>query len=126
MPTEVKWHGDDLLKQIRQATPDGLFAGAEMLVEGARNNAPEMSGTLKESGYAASSEKSTYKSDKRYNKEIKPKEGQAVAGFAAFYAGFIEYGTKHKAARSFLRKAMDELKDQIGGEVVLKIAKKFK
>jgi HK97 gp10 family phage protein len=122
MPTEVNWYGDDLLKQIRGATPDALYDGAEMLVEAAKANAPEMSGNLKESAYAATSDKS----DKRHNKEIKPKEGQAVAAFAMFYAGFREYGTRKKAATPFLRPAMDELKGKLGETVVLKIAKKFR
>lgn len=126
MPTEVTWYGDDLLKQIREATPDGLFSGAEMLVDAAKAKAPRLTGNLADSAYAATSEKSTYKRDKRHNKEIKPKQGQAVAAFAMFYAGFVEYGTKKKAARPFLRPAMDEMKNKIGEAVVLKIAKKFK
>lgn len=126
MPDEVKWYGDDLLRQIREATPEALFDGASMLVEEAKKRAPELSGNLRDSGYAAIQGKSTYKADKRHNKEIKPREGQAAAAFAMFYAGFVEYGTKKKAARPFLRPTMDELKDKIGGDVVLKIAKRFK
>lgn len=122
----VAWYGDDLLKQIREATPEGLFAGAEMLVDSAKAKVPRKTGNLAESGYAATSEQSTYKRDKRHNKEIKPKEGQAVAAFAMFYAGFIEYGTRKKAARPFLRPAMDEMKNKLGETIVLKIAKKFK
>jgi HK97 gp10 family phage protein len=126
MPEMVKWYGDDFLKKLREATPDGLFAGAEKLVEAAAANAPELTGNLKESGYAAIPGKSTYKSDKRHIKEIKVKEGQAVAAFAMFYAGFVEFGTKHKGARPFMRRAIDEFKGQIGTEIGLKIGKKLK
>ena len=126
MASELVWHGDELLKQIREATPDGLFSGAEMLVDAAKAKAPRLTGNLAESAYAATNERSTYKRDKRHNKEIKVKEGQAVAAFAMFYAGFIEFGTKKKAARPFLRPAMDEMKSKIGETIVLKIAKKFK
>jgi HK97 gp10 family phage protein len=123
---ELKWNGDELLKQIREGTPDALFAGAEMLVEKAAENAPRNTGILADSGYAATSEKSTYKADKRHNKEIKVKEGQAIAAFAAFYARFVEFGTKHKGARPFLRRALDEVKGKIGEEVVTKMGRKFK
>lgn len=123
---ELKWFGDDLLKQIREATPDALFDGAEMLVEAAKAKVPRLTGNLAESGYAANQSKSTYRKDKRHNKEVKVKEGEAVAAFAMFYAGFIEYGTKKKAACPFLRPAMDELKSKLGETVVLKIAKKFR
>lgn len=126
MPEQVKWFGDELLKQIREATPDGLFAGAELLVETAAANAPEKTGNLKESGYAAIPGKSTYKADKRHNKEIKVKEGQAIAAFAMFYAGFVEFGTKNKAARPFLRRALDEVKGKIGEEITTKMGRKFK
>lgn len=127
MPTTVAWYGDDLLKQIREEMPDGLFNGAELLVKTAAARAPKgATGNLRESAYAANSEKSTYRADKRHNKEIKPKQGQAVAAFAMFYASFIEYGTSKKGARPFLRNTMDEMKEQLGGEIVLKMAKRFK
>ena len=126
MATEVKWYGDDLLKQIREATLDGLFEGANTLVEAAKSRAPYRSGDLQNSGYAAIPGKSTYKSDKQHNKEVKPKDGQAVAGFAIFYARFWEFGTKKLARKPFLRPALDELKDQIGGQIVARIGRKLK
>lgn len=126
MPYQVNWHGDELLKQIRDETPEGLFAGAEMLVEAAAANAPVNTGNLKDSGYAAIPGKSTYKADKRHNKEIKVKEGQAIAAFAEFYAGFVEFGTKNKAARPFLRRALDEVKGKLGQEITTKMGRKFK
>lgn len=126
MPVEVKWYGDDLLKKIREGTPDGLFEGAQMLVEAAAAKAPRMTGNLAESAYVVTNKRSTYKKDKRHKKEVKVKEGQAAAAFAIFYAGFVEFGTKHKAARPFLRPAMDELKNKIGETIVLKIGKRFK
>lgn len=126
MPVEVKWYGDNLLRQIRAGTPDGLFSGADALVEAAKANAPEKSGNLRKSGYAANHTRSNYQSDKRHRKEIKPKENQAVAAFAIFYAGFVEFGTKKAAARPFLRPAMDELKSKLGETIISKIAKWIK
>lgn len=126
MAESVKWYGDQLLADIRAATPDGLFAGGEMLLEAAKSRAPKDSGDLQDSGYVAVPGKSTYKSAKHHNEEIKPKEGQAVVGFAAFYARFIEFGTKKLTRKPFLRPAVDELKDQIGGEIVIRIGRKLK
>lgn len=123
---QFTWNGDELMKRVREETPDALFDGAQALVTEAAANAPKLTGNLSESGYATNGEKSTYKKKKRYNKQVKVKPGQAAAAFAMFYAGFVEFGTKKKAARPFLRPAMDQMKEKIGGAVALKIAKKFK
>jgi HK97 gp10 family phage protein len=122
----VKWHGDELLKQIREGTPEGLFAGGQMLVDAAASRAPKASGDLAKSGYVANEKKSTYKHDKKHNKEATPPKGGAVAGFAVFYAKFIELGTKNHPAKPFIRPAFDELKDQIGSEITITIGKRFK
>jgi HK97 gp10 family phage protein len=122
----VKWHGKELLEAIRESAPDGLLAGAQLLVDSAASRAPRASGDLANSGYVANENKSTYKHDKKHNKEVKPPRGAAVAGFAVFYAKFIELGTKNHPARPFLRPAFDELKEQIGSEIVMKMGKRFR
>jgi HK97 gp10 family phage protein len=122
----LKWHGDELLKQIREGTPDGLFAGGQMLVDAASSRAPKASGDLAQSGYVANEKKSTYRRDKKHNKEVQPPKGGAVAGFAVFYAKFVELGTKKHPAKPFLRPAFDELKEQIGSEITMQIGKRFK
>lgn len=122
----VKWHGEQLLAEIRAGTPDALWAGAELLRDAAASRAPHNSGHLAESGYIAIEGKSTYRSDKRHNKEVKPPKGGAVVGFAAFYARFIEYGTSKMPARPYFRPAIDELKGQIGETIVRKLRSKIK
>jgi HK97 gp10 family phage protein len=126
MSSSVKWHGDELLKQIREGTPEGLFAGGEILVEAAASRIHSNTHTLEKSGYVATEEKSTYKRSKVHNKEAKPPKGGAVVGFAAFYARYVEFGTKKKGAKPFLRPALDELKEKIGAEIVTTIGRKFK
>lgn len=123
---ELKWHGPDLLAQLREGTPEALFAGGEMLVEAAASRAPRFSGDLAKSGYVAIEGKTTYRKKKKYNKQAKVPKGGAVVGFAAFYARYVEFGTKHKAARPFLRPALDELKEKIGNEIAVTIGRKFK
>jgi len=122
----VTWYGDAILKQLREATPEGLYDGATMLVNEAAARAPKMTGNLAESGYAAIKGKSTYKKDKRYNKEVKPREGQAIAAFAIFYASFVEYGTKNNSAKPFLRPTVDQLKEQLRAMIGSKIGKAIK
>lgn len=121
----VKWYGGKILQEIRDATPDGLFVGGQMLVDAASDRAPHVTGTLQESRYVATEEKSTYRADKQHQKEVKPPKGGAVAGFAAFYAGFVEYGTANRTAKPFLRPALDELKDRLGSEISAKMSRKF-
>ena len=123
----VKWYGDEILKELREATPEGLYGAAEMLVDNAKGRVQrQFSGNLAESGYIAMHNKSTYKSDRRHNKEVKPKQGEAVAAFAIFYAQFVEFGTRYAAAKPFLRPALDELKSKMGEEVAVKIRKNFR
>lgn len=124
---DLKWFGDDILKQIREDTPEALFESAEMFIESASSKAPVGgSGDLARSGYVASAKKSTYKSDKKYRKAVKPKNDQVIAAFAAFYAKFVEYGTKNTRAQPFFRPAFDELKDRMVDTAAIAIKKKMK
>jgi HK97 gp10 family phage protein len=122
----VKWFGDKLVEQINTATPDALFDGGQMLVDAAASRAPRNSGDLALSGYVATEEKTTYRRRKLHSKQAKVPKGGAVAGFAAFYARFVEYGTIKTRAKPFLRPALDELKEKIGAEIVIKVGKQIK
>ena len=136
MTEQVKWYGDKILAQIRDATPEALMAGGEQLVKAAASRITDRSGVLRNSGYVATDSKSTYRSHKLHNKQARVRKGGAVAGFAAFYARFVEYGTKpHKVggrshpgsqAKPFLRPAFDELKNAIGTTIVKQIGRKLK
>jgi HK97 gp10 family phage protein len=122
----VKWHGQELLEGLREDSAEGLFAGGLFLVEAAKSRIHNVTGDLADSAYVAIEGKSTYKSDKKHYKEVKPRKGGAVAGFSAFYAKMVEFGTPTAGARPFLRPAFDELKEQIGEEIVGTISRKFK
>jgi len=125
MTENVKWYGDDILKEIKSATPDGLFAAGQMLIDAASSRVPVASGDLKNSGYVATEEKSTYRHSKKHRKETKAPKGGAVAGFAVFYAKFVEYGTSKQSAKPYLRPAFDELKGQMGDKISVTIGKKL-
>jgi HK97 gp10 family phage protein len=122
--TKLNWYGDKLKLTVKDATPDALFEGVDMLAKAAAAKAPRATGELADSGYAASETKSTYKGGSQRRKEIKPEPGTAVAAFSAFYSRFIELGTRKRAARPFLRPAFDELKDQIAQAVADSMRKK--
>lgn len=115
---KLTWHGDKLKLAIKDATPDALFEGADLLAKAAASKAPRRTGELADSGYAASENRSTYSGGSQRRKEIKPQPGTAVAAFSAFYARFVELGTRKRAARPFLRPAFDELKDRIAQAIV--------
>lgn len=123
---KLTWRGDELLKQVEEATPEALFEAAQELVRAAASKAPRRTGDLAQSGYAAGAGESTYRGDRLHRKELKPPEGGAVAAFAAFYAGFVELGTRRVSARPFMRPAFDELKGQLGAEVVKTVGGKLK
>lgn len=116
---ELRWYGDELKAAIAGATEDALFEGGVVLQEAAAARAPRASGTLAESAYTATESKSNYaKRSAVYRKEVKPGRGQAVVGFAAFYARFKEFGTRSLAAEPFLRPALDGEAARIGKRIV--------
>jgi HK97 gp10 family phage protein len=122
---KLEWHGADLLKMVRAEIPDALFEAADQLAKAAASKAPKASGDLARSAYAKSATRSTYASGKKHKRELAVKEGEAVAAFAAFYAKFVEVGTKNMAAKPFLRPAFDELRQSMGKNIVAKIGKRL-
>lgn len=122
----VKWYGDDLLKQIRDATPDALFEAGETYIKAAASRAPRDEGDLRDSGYVKSEKKSTYKRKKNHNREVVVSKDAVAAGFAVFYAHMVEFGTVKKAARPFIRPTIDETKAQLGDIAARAIAGQLK
>jgi HK97 gp10 family phage protein len=122
----VKWYGAEFLKDLREATPDSLFEAAEKFVEVAKARAPIDEGDLRESGFAATKDKSTWKKKKTNRKQPKVKEGEAIAGFADFKAGWLEFGTKKMRAQPFMRPTLDEAKEQLGGVVAAGLKRRMK
>lgn len=119
---QVTWYGDKLIKKIEGVTEDGLYAGAEELLGAAEAKAPERTGKLRESGYVATSGRSTYRKRKIHRKEVKPPAGVALAGFAAFYAHMVERGTSKMSARPFLRPALDSFRERVGKKIVARMS----
>ena len=123
----IRWYGDELLKLLREATPDALFEVGEAFIEEAASRAPRRTGTLAESGYVKSATRSTYKANKKHRKEIKLSDDETVAAaFAAFYARFIELGTRRRAARPFIRPTLDSFKARAGDILKAKLSVKFR
>lgn len=118
---KLTWHGDEILKRLDKETPDALFAVAEELIGVAAAKAPRDTGTLAESGYVTMEGKSTYKAGKRHRKEIKAKKGEVIGAFAAYYGGFVEYGTSKRGAKPFLRPAVDEYRNKLGDKVAIRL-----
>lgn len=112
----VQWYGDDLAKAILGEVNAALYAAGELLILSAAAKAPRDEGTLAESGYVATKDKSSYHFDPAsYEKEVDPKiDGLAVVAFAAPHAHLIEYGTVNMAAQPFFRPAFDESRREMG------------
>ena len=111
--SSVVWHGDELLALLREHLDDALFEGAKVIQEAAQSRAPVgKTKKLRASIYAASFTKNNYKKTGKTDRRIKPKKGTAVIAAGAFYAGWVEYGTRKMHARPFLRPALDENKNE--------------
>lgn len=123
--TSIKWYGDKILAELRGDTPDALYAAAEQFIEAAKRRVPVASGDLRDSAYIGIDGKSTYQAKKIHAKEVRAKKGEAVAAFAAFYAKFVEYGTKRTAAKPFMRPTLDESKAKLIGTITARLKKTF-
>jgi HK97 gp10 family phage protein len=103
---------DDIAAAVVDNLDAAMFLGAQEILETAKPKTPYKTGNLRESGYVSTASRSSYKGGKGHRKEIKPKKrGEAAIAFSYFTARFFELGTKHLAAKPFLRPGFDEKKD---------------
>lgn len=112
----VNWYGDEIAQDIYDEINAALFAAGELLILSASAKAPRLSGTLAESGYVATKDKSNYHFDpKHYEPEVRPEiDGLAAIAFAAPHAHLVEYGTVKMDAQPYFRPAFDESRTEMG------------
>lgn len=103
----VEWYGDEIAEALDDEVDDALFEMADTLITMARAKAPRDKGTLQDSGYAASTTKSTYVKKPFHKGQRRPRHGVAVAAFSAPHAHLIEFGTRTMMAQAFFRPAFD-------------------
>ena len=135
MVAEVKIEGfDELAKKLRELVPamrkrvirNALSAGARLVRDDAKRNAPVLSasakapyrqpGTLKKAIRVRSSKQARRASDIGVFVNVKPaKSGLrgAKSNSDPFYWRFLEFGTRKMSARSFLRPAAEKLDDAL-------------
>ena len=124
--SKLTWRGDQIWQTLHEAMPGALFKDGERLVELAASKINSNTGTLAGSGYVVSKDRSTYKPNKRHRRELKP-DGDAVAvAFAAYYAKFVELGTRKMTAKPYLRPAIDEMRSNISWRVARALEKSLK
>ena len=133
---ELTWKGKEALAEIVGALPDALFAAGEQIVDVASSKIRHnVTGDLRRSGYVTMKGRSTYRKAKNHHREAKTKPGQVAAAFAAFYAGFVEFGhplVRNKIrigfvpAKPYFRPAVDELKARLGLTIAMKMKAKLK
>lgn len=111
----INWYGDDIAKALHAEMNAALRAGLQVLIDAATPKAPVDSGMLRDSGYVATADESTYRFDpKSHEKEVRPQyDGVGVAAFAAPHAHLIEFGTVNMKAQPFFRPAFDETRREI-------------
>jgi HK97 gp10 family phage protein len=83
------------------------MAGARVVARHARALAPVETGTLKASIKA-----------KRGRQKLVKGQAIAYANAAVYYSRFVEYGTAHQPARSFLRAALDSNQPEIRAKMI--------
>ena len=118
----VAWYGEELLKLVAEHVDDGMFEGAKVIQEVAKEKAPRASGKLERHIYAASASKHNYKKAGKRNRRIQPPHGAAIVASGAWYGRLLEYGTAKMSAKPFLRPALDEA----GTEAIEKIIEYLK
>lgn len=118
----IAWYGDEILQALANEIDDAVFAAGEVLIDRATAMAPRDQGTLQESGYVATAQKSSYKKRPHHKREVRPRgDGVAAAGFSAPHAHLVEFGTVKMAAQPFFRPAFDESKDRMADAAVVKL-----
>ena len=121
---KIKWYGAQVSKTINTATMQAIFESGEEIVKVAAGKAPRESGDLANSGYVSGAGRSTYRPNRIHNREVEGDAKTVVAGFAAFYARFVEFGTRRQPARPFFRPTVDEMKGQFEGMIVTRAKRK--
>ena len=136
MGAEVKIEGfDDLARKLRELVPamrkrvlrNALSAGARLVRDDAKRNAPILSasakapyrtpGTLKKAIRVRSSKQARRAGDVGVFVNVKPAKGIARGAKSStdpFYWHFLEFGTAKMPARSFLKPAAAKLNDALG------------
>lgn len=115
----IEWYGDEIIEAIGDQIEDALFQAGQIMVQNAAAKAPRDEGTLQESGYVATQNKSTYVKRAHHKTEVRPRgEGVAVIAFSAPHSHLVEFGTVKMAAQPFFRPAFDESKAAMTEEAV--------
>lgn len=112
--TRLQWFGDEVLRKVQGTSERGMYAAAEEVLAAATAKAPKDTGRLRDSGYIATTKRSTYRKKKWHTKQAPVIERAALVAFAAFYAHMVEGGTSKMAAKPFLRPALDQTKRRAG------------
>ena len=88
----VEWFGDDLAKVIDRYNEPAMWAAGQVLKREAMRRAPVAKGTLRDSAYVQTDERTDYKRGRRDRRTLFRKRGKGgvLVAFAAFYANMLE------------------------------------
>lgn len=123
----IEWYGDEIQAALAGEIEAAMFAAGEVLINRAAAKAPVDEGVLKDSGYVATRNLSTYVKKPHHKNEVKPSgEGVAVAAFSAPHSHLVEFGTALMRAQPFFRPAFDESKEAMADAGVAKLREGLK
>lgn len=88
----IEWFGDELAATVDGHDTAAMWAAGQVLKREAMRRAPVGKGTLRDSAYVQTDERSDYKRGKRDRRPLFRKRGKGgvLVGFAAFYANLFE------------------------------------
>jgi len=107
---EIKWFGDAIIKDNSLALAETTEKGAEVIASSARSNVKKVTGTLHDS-IETTSATGIDGVEIAYAKVGSRESG----GGGAYYAGFVDLGTKHIAGDRFFRNAVDANRSKVQG-----------
>lgn len=116
MSSELKWYGPEVIKKMAEATEAGLTACAMQVHGQAVSLTPVITSRLVHSLiYKVGKIKSQMGAKAQPEDEFttEPLENEAIIGTNVFYAPYVELGAAGRPPKSYLRKALDQVKGQL-------------
>lgn len=118
-----------IVGQFGKAADLGLDAWSAEMLQAAKSNSPYKTGGLRASGYRMTPVTNTYheaaaaftsanvKGNPAPPPTFSPSAHEAVVGFCADYAMFVNNGTRHQAANPFFTSAIEATKGKLSEHV---------
>jgi HK97 gp10 family phage protein len=102
-----------------------VAAGARVVANEAKRNAPVDTGTLKRAVYLKQIREESNASQQTFFVGVRHGKGEKKKNRDGFYFPFVEFGTEKMAARPFVRPAFEATKEQAAEAIKAKLAERI-